>query len=658
MSGTLTRQRSERPVAPVPRGPQWPPPSWGPAAQELWERLSLAMTRARSGRRLSAMLAAFLVLTLLMGWRLVSVQVLHAAEYRGLAARQTQREITLPARRGLLYARGGEPLAMSLESATIYANPRVYRRNDIDPSFIAAKLAPLVDRPLMDVMRALTRDSAFAYVARQVPRAVGSQIAELKLPGIGVLDEPRRVYPSNGLAAQTIGFAGVDNTGLSGLEAAYEKVLAGKPGKLSLERAPGGLTIDMGAREVLPPVAGTDLVLTLDREIQYATERALLEAVAQHGAVGGSAVVLDARTGEILAMASAPTFDPAHINDSDDYARRNRVVTDVFEPGSVNKVITAAAALEGGFVRPDEVFTVPATFPVAGKRFKDSTPHPTKPMTFAQIIEESSNVGTIQVALRLGKERLYKAVRAFGYGERTGLAFPGESAGLLWPTSEWSGTSLPTIAIGQGVSATLLQVAQVFGVIASGGEWVEPLLVRGEVSPDGALLPGEIPKRRRVISRETATQVAAMLARVIDGEHGTGKRAAVPGYRVAGKTGTAQKPSTTRRGYEEGKYIASFAGFAPADDPRLVAAVMLDEPDTIYGGVSAAPVFSEVMAFALGHRRIPPSDPRAAARAARPATVPAAATPARPGGDAGPGPSSGPSPGPSPGASSGAKPRD
>lgn len=628
MSGqpTLIRARP-RPAAPPPRRPaapsgQWPPPSWGPAARETYERLCAALRRARSRRRLSAMLAIYLVLTLLMSWRLVSIQVLQAEEYQGLAARQTHRELELPARRGRLYARDGEPLAMSLEAATVYANPRVYQRNDIDPSFVAATLAPLVDRPLLDVMAALTKDTGFSYVARQIPREVGEQIAALGLPGIEIIGEPRRVYPSDGLAAQTIGFAGVDNTGLAGLEAQYESVLAGKAGRIWLERAPRGLTIDMASREVEPAVAGTDLVLTLDREIQHATEQALAAAVDRHGALGGSAVVVDARSGEVLAMASAPTYDPARIGEADEYAQRNRVVTDVFEPGSVNKVITAAAALEAGLVRPDEVFTVPSTFPVSGKRFKDSSPHETKPMTFTQIMEESSNVGTIQVALRLGEERMYTALRAFGYGERTGLGFPGESAGLLWPTEEWSGTSLPTIAIGQGVSATLLQVAQVFGVIAGGGEWVEPVLVRGEVGPDGTLRRAEVPKRRRVVSRETAAKVAAMLSGVVEGEHGTGKRAAVPGYRVAGKTGTAQKPSRTQRGYETGAYIASFAGFAPADNPRLVAAVMLDEPDTVYGGVAAAPVFSEIMGFALGHRRIPPSDARAAAAAAEPAPAP------------------------------------
>lgn len=623
--GTLTRARPARARSATtdPRLPRWPSASWSPGVQEAYWRLSDALTRSRSTRRLSMMLAGYLILTLLMSWRLVSIQVLDASEYRGLAERQIQREITLPGQRGRLYARGGEPLAMTLNSSTIYANPRDYVRNNIDPSFIAATLAPLVDRPLLEVMNALTRDTGFSYVARQIPRDVGKQIADLKLPGIGVLEEPRRVYPSDGLAAQTVGFAGLDHTGLAGLEAQYESVLAGTPGVMRLERAPGGLTIDQVSRHVEPPVAGTDLVLTLDRAIQYQTEQALGAAVQRHGAVGGSAVVLDARNGEILAMASAPTFHPERIAEAEEGVRRNRAVTDVFEPGSVNKVITAAAALEAGLVRPDEVFTVPDTYLYGGKRFKDSSPHPTKAMTFSDIMAESSNVGTIQVADRLGEKRMYAALRGFGYGSRTGLGFPGESAGLLWPTDKWSGTSLPTIAIGQGVSATLIQVAQVFGVIANGGEWVEPLLVRGEVGPDGRRVAGEIPKRRRVVSERVAAQVADMLVGVVDGEHGTGSLAAVPGYKVAGKTGTAQKPSLTQRGYAPGKFIASFVGFAPADNPRLVVAVMLDEPDVIYGGVVAAPVFAEIMGFSLGHRRIPPSDRQAAAQAARPANLPA-----------------------------------
>jgi cell division protein FtsI (penicillin-binding protein 3) len=569
--------------------------------------LGPALQRARAGRRLSLLLIAYLVLTLFMGWRLVSVQVVDAAEYRSLAQRQTMRDMELPALRGKLYDRAGQPLAMSLVSATVYANPRQLREGDVAPAAVAGQLAPLLDRPAGELAELLGRDSTFVYLGRQLPRQVGEQIMELRLPGVGVLEEPKRTYPSDGLAAQVVGFAGIDHTGLSGLEAHFDDVLAGEPGRVRLERAPGGLTISAAPREVEPPVPGGDLVLTLDRQIQHVTEQALLEAVEEFDAKGGSAVVLDVESGEILAMASVPGYSSATVGSADPYARRNRSVTDVFEPGSVNKVITTAAALEEGLVTPSRTFTVADHMVLAGKRFKDAHPHETKPMTVADIMVESSNVGTIQIAQELGEQGLYDYLRKFGYGSLTGVGFPGESAGLLWPTDSWSGTSLPTIAIGQGVSATLLQVANVYGVIANDGRWTAPSLVRGTVAEDGRLRPVAPPDQRRVVSETTAAQVREMLGQVVYNDAGTGKLAAVPGYTVAGKTGTAQKPSETSRGYEPGAYIGSFAGYAPAERPALVAAVIIDEPTPIYGGLTAAPVFREIMQFALAHQRIEPT---------------------------------------------------
>jgi cell division protein FtsI (penicillin-binding protein 3) len=582
--------------------------------------LSVALRRARSGRRLSSLLLIYLLVTVLMGWRLVSVQVVSASEYRNLADRQTQREIELPPRRGRLYDRAGEPLAMSLTAATVYANPRSITEGEVDPASVASALAPILDRSAEELTETLSRDVTFAYLGRQLPRAVGDRIKELKLPGIGVLDEPTRTYPSPGLAAQVVGFAGVDNEGLAGLELGYEDVLVGEPGTLRLERAPGGLTITGAPREVEPPRAGTDLVLTIDRQIQWAAEQALSDAVERYDALGGSAVVIEVGTNEILAMASAPSFDPYDIASSDDYARRNRVVTDIFEPGSVSKVITAAAALEDGIVGAEETFTVADHIYVGPKRFKDSSPHPTEQMSFSEIMGQSSNVGTIQIAQRVGEDRLYDYLRKFGFGRPTGLGFPGETAGLLPEVEDWWVTSLPTLSIGQGVSATLLQVAGVFEVVAAGGEWRAPTLVRGTVDSDGRLSPAEPPERERIISEETATTLAEMLAGVVT--EGTGGLAAVPGYSVAGKTGTAQKPSLTSRGYEPGAYIGNFAGFAPADDPKLVVAVMLDEPTPFYGGLSAAPVFSEIMGFALAHERIAPTEPGEVAT-----TVPVAEAP-------------------------------
>lgn len=564
------------------------------------------MARARPGRRLTILLAAYVVLTLAIGIRLINVQVLNSEDYALLAERQTQRQIDLPANRGKLYDREGQPLALSLAAATIYANPPILREEGVDPADLAAQLAPLLDHTPERLVELLTRDAAFSYLGRQLPRQVGEQIQAMALTGIGVLTEPTRSYPAGGLAAPLVGFAGIDNIGLSGLEAQHDEVLAGVPGALRMEAAPGGLTISAAPREVQPAITGSDLVLTIDRQIQHAAEDALARAVAEHDAKGGSAVVLDVDTGEILAMANAPEFLPEAIGRSTPYQRSNRAVTDVYEPGSVSKIITAAAALEEGVVGLHEVFTVPDHYQVGSKRFSDSSVHEPWAATLSDIIGRSSNIGTIKIAERVGEQRLYEYLRAFGYAETTGLGFPGEAAGLLPHVDRWWSTSLPTIAIGQGVSTTLLQVAGVLEVVASGGERVTPSILRGTVGADGRLQPVDPGERERVISPETAAALRDMLVGAVEGDHATGSLAAVPGYSVAGKTGTAQKPSQTSRGYEDGMYVASFAGFAPAEDPAIVVAVMIDEPmGEFYGGVVAGPAFAEIAEFALGHRRVP-----------------------------------------------------
>lgn len=571
------------------------------------------MKRASSGRRLRVLLGCYLIVSLVIGYRLVTIQVIDAEQFRGLAARQSQREIELPAGRGRLYDRAGEPLAMSLAAATIYANPRQLAEHPtLTPQTVAVQLADAIDRPIDELAEQLSKDAGFVYLGRQLPREVGEQVEAMRLPGVGVLSETRRVYPSNGLAAQVVGFAGVDGKGLSGLEMSMDPLLAGRPGAVRMERAPRGLEISSSPRQVQPPRPGVDVVLTLDREIQAMTERTLSDAVKGYNAQGGSAVVLDARTGEILAMASMPTFHPDRIADAKMAARRNRSVTDIFEPGSVNKVVTASAAMELGLVTPKSKFQVPGGYRVGPKTFSDSHA-PMKPrMTVREIIESSSNIGTIKIAQRLGNKRLYSYLRKFGYGEKSGLNFPAESAGLLPHPAMWSATSLPTISIGQGVSATLLQVSRVFATVANGGEMVEPTLVRGRVGDDGKVLPLDAPQRRRVISPQTARQMAKMLRGVVHAAHGTCDACKVPGYDVGGKTGTAQKPSETSRGYEAGAYVGSFVGFAPVDDPELVVGVTLDEPRPVYyGGLTAGPTFQKIMKFSLSHRRIPPTRPQA-----------------------------------------------
>jgi cell division protein FtsI (penicillin-binding protein 3) len=570
-------------------------------------------------RRITLLLAVYLLVFAAVGSRLVTVQVVRAEEYAALGQQQRARTVDLPARRGRMYDRDGDVLATSVDAATIYADPRAYRpekRKDGvlppagDADRVARTLAPLLGAEPAELEQRLRRDRHFVYLARQVDHDIGRRIAELGLPGIGVLTEPKRVYPGGPLAGQVLGFTGTDGEGLAGLELQYDGLLGGEPGRLVLERAPGGLAIPTGHRELAPPTAGTDLVLTLDREIQHVAEARTAATVEAHDAVGASVVVLEVGTGDVLAMASTPDFDPNRFEGSDAAARRNRAVTDVFEPGSVQKAVTAAAAVEEGIAGPDTTYTVADRLKVGWKTFSDAHRHPTEEYTLGRIVEESSNVGTILLAQQLGDQRLARYLERFGYGQRLGVGFPGEAAGAVLPVDQWSDTSLPTIAIGQGVAVTLLQAAHVYATLAGDGVATQPRLVRGTVGEDGRLTPTSPPATHRVITADTARKVRDMLTAVVSGERGTGARAAVPGYTVAGKTGTARKPREGARGYS-GEYIASFVGFAPADDPRLVVAVMVDEPTPIFGGWVAAPLFAEVMSFALAHRRVPPTDPAA-----------------------------------------------
>ncbi|MFN2557753.1 MAG: peptidoglycan D,D-transpeptidase FtsI family protein [Nitriliruptorales bacterium] len=580
-------------------------------------RLSGAPTRGLSAGRMLALLVAYLLVFVAVGYRLVTVQVVRASDYAAIGQQQRERTIDLHARRGRIYDRDGDVLATSVDAATIYADPRAYRpvvRDGVavppagDAREVAKSIASVLGLSAASIEARLHKDAHFVYVARQVDRELGERIRRRSLPGIGILTEPTRVNPAGPLAAQVLGFTGIDGEGLAGIELQYDYLLSGKPGKLALERAPGGLSIASADRELVPPVPGSDIVLTLDREIQHVAERAASAALERTGGKGVSVVVVEVGTGEVAAMASAPGFDPNQVETAEAARQRNRAVTDMFEPGSVQKAVTAAAALEEGLVRPDTVYSVGNRIRVGPKTFAEAHKHPTKPMTLRQIIEESSNVGTIQLALQIGDERLARYLTAFGYGRPLGLGFPGESSGSFPPLEDWSGTSLPTIAIGQGVAVTLLQAAHVYATLANDGVAVQPRLVRGTVGDDGQLVQAPPSATRRVVSAETARKIREMLVGVVNGERGTGKLAAVPGYAVGGKTGTARKPLEGARGYS-GQYVASFVGLAPIEAPRFVVAVMLDEPTPIYGGLVAAPVFSEVMSFALAHRRVPPSDP-------------------------------------------------
>ena len=397
---------------------------------------------------------------------------------------------------------------------------------------------------------------------------------------------------------------GVDGTGLAGLELEYQTLLAGTPGREVIEEDPSGIVIPQGANDDQPSVPGDDLILTLDREIQYRAQVALAGAVRANHAKGGTVIVMDPHTGDILAMATYPWFDPNNFAKSNLDDVTNRAVTDVYEPGSVNKVITASAAIEEGVLRLNQRFKVSDSIDLYGSVFHDSHAHQPEQMTLGDIIAYSSNVGVIGVAQRLGQSRFSSYLHRFGLAKTTGSGFPGESAGLLPPVSRWSGASMATIPIGQGVAVTTLQMAAVYGTIANGGVWVQPRFVRATVGPGGQVMDAPASDSHRVVSTRTAQIVTRMLAYAVD--VGTGTQAQLPGYWVAGKTGTARKVLPNGSGYSN-KYVASFIGFAPASAPELVVAAVLDEPVTEFGGIAAAPLFQEVMRFALARERIPPA---------------------------------------------------
>jgi cell division protein FtsI (penicillin-binding protein 3) len=544
---------------------------------------------------------AFLVVAVLafgaLGGRLAFLQASPPAEYRAYGERQLVHEIALPAARGAIFDRNGRELALSVRQSTVWANPRQVT----DPAGQAATLAPMLGVDAAVLQERLSKDAAFVYLARTVPDAVAAQVEDLALPGVHLIEEPKRFTPASELAAPVLGKVGTDNEGLSGIELQFEETLAGTPGRQTVEQTPAGQPYD-GVRQRTPAVRGDDLVLTLDRSLQFETERALANEITIAGARGGVAIVMDTKSGEVLALANL-SANPDGVGPPVP-AEKNLAVTNVYEPGSVNKLITIAGAMEEGLVRADTKLAVQGTIKVADHVFKEHDPHPTVDWSVTDIMANSSNVGSIMIGQQLGKERLDSYLRAFGFGQRTGLGFPGESRGIMLDPAKWSGTSLPTIAIGQGIAVSAMQMLAAYNTVANGGEYVAPKLVKATVDARGQSHPTEPSVRRRVISAATAKQVTGMLVEVV--RVGTGTNAAIDGYTVAGKTGTARKPLENARGYKAGAYVSSFAGFVPAEKPALTSIVMLDEPTPIYGGLVAAPVFAEVNRYGLRQFRIPP----------------------------------------------------
>jgi cell division protein FtsI (penicillin-binding protein 3) len=553
--------------------------------------------------RLVALLAVMTLALVAIVVRLGVLAVGQAGHMKDRAADQRLRTFVLPADRGEILDANGRRLALSMPAADVYADPRYV----IDPWDTATQLAPILDQHVGALVEELSTDTTFVYLDRQVAPDVTERIADLALPGIGFLDVTERFYPAGPVGGQVVGFVGVDGEGLAGLELQYQDLLAGTPGRRTVEIGRDGQPIASGVFDERPPVSGWSIVTTIDRDLQFQVQALLEEAVQQQRAKGGTVVVLEPGTGDVLAMASYPWFDPNALGEAAPGTIRNRAITDAYEPGSTNKVITAAAALEERALPLDRLLSVPWTMRVGDFTIHDAESHTLQQMMLGDVIARSSNIGAVQVANEVGSNDMAAYLARFGLGSETGIGFPGESSGITVPFYNWDEVILATTAYGQGITATPLQMASVFATIANDGRWVRPRLVEARIDPEGVRHDAAASPERRVVSRRTSLNVARMLAFAV--EHGTGKNASVPGYQVAGKTGTARIPRHGEPGYLEGQYMASFIGFLPARDPSVVIAAILDRPAQRYGSVAAAPLFQRVARAAIAQLRIEATEP-------------------------------------------------
>lgn len=562
--------------------------------------------KERLNRRVTVLGGLFLLAVLAIAGRAIHLHVFQSQWLSEQAARQIEKTQTIRGKRGVIYDARGREMAISVASTSIAIRPR----RIADPVEAARKLAPVLgmDRERLQ-LRLLSRRTFFWLKRQAAPREV-RDVRSLGIPGLEFVPEPSRFYPNRGLAAQVIGFTGVDGNGLEGLEYAFDKELRGGSRRLNVRKDALGNTFD-AEREVDAATArGNNLLLTIDRTIQFIAEQALKEAVAAAGASSGMAVVMAPDTGAILAMANVPLFNPNAFGRFSRFTWRNRVVTDAFEPGSTMKIFSAAAAIESGGCTPETIF-----FCENGRyQIGDDTVHDTRPhgwLSLRKILKYSSNIGAVKMSEMIGPELLYRTLRDFGFGHRTDIQYPGETSGSLSAPGRWSRIDTGAIAFGHGISVSALQLTAAASAIANDGVLMQPYLVRGITDPTGEPVRTVSPRPSgRVISLETARTVREMMRGVVT-EGGTGERAAVEGYAVCGKTGTAQKLDPETGGYADGAYLASFVGFLPADRPQITILVVIDEP-TIdhYGGVVAAPAFRRIARETLTYLNIPPGSDR------------------------------------------------
>lgn len=550
--------------------------------------------------RLLLILLSFIICFILLLFKLGFLQLIKASHFKKLADKQHLISIEIPAKRGNIYDRNMRELAVSLNMNSVYAIPREIKNK----GRVAEALSPVLKLDKTFLLERLSRDKGFIWLKRQVDDITAYRVKSQKLDYIDMVKEGKRFYPKGKLASHTIGFAGTDNRGLEGLELFFDRYLKGRDGQKIINR-------DAKRREVfhldfrfIPPRDGNSLVLTLDEMIQYFTERELDRLYKETKCKGASVVVMDPNTGEILALANRPTFELNNVTNYSPDARRNRAITDTFEPGSTFKIVTASAALEENIVGLEEKFFCEnGEFRIFNHSLNDHVPYGY--LKFREVIEKSSNIGTVKVAMRLGQERLYRYAKLYGVGLKTNIELPGEVGGFIRAPKFWSKLSITAIPIGQEVTVTTLQLACAISAIANNGIFMKPLIVKRIIDSEGETIKEfKITPLRRVISENTALEMKSILWQVV--EAGTGQKAKLEGYSSAGKTGTAQKvePNGT---YSHSHFVASFLGFAPVEKPRIAIAVVVDEPRPFYyGGTVAAPVFQRIANDSLRYLKVEP----------------------------------------------------
>ncbi|HYC88847.1 MAG TPA: penicillin-binding transpeptidase domain-containing protein [Thermoanaerobaculia bacterium] len=560
-----------------------------------------------SHRRLIQVFAFLAAWGVVVVARLVQVQLVRHDHYVARAQRQQERTLDLNPVRGSILDTRGRVLAESIAAESIYADPQSIS----DPRGVARKLAAVAGLGLTarEIESKLRGSGSFAWIARQLPLETTAEVRKLGLPGIYFIEAHRRTYPRSMLGANVIGYVGVDGDGLAGIEHSFAKYLQGTPGKVTLLKDARKGVYLVGGDGANRPKDGQHVVLTIDSVVQFIAERALKNAVEKYRAEGGSVLVMEPESGDILAMASWPTYDPNRFRDFPPVAWKNRNVQDFYEPGSTFKIITAAAGLEERLVTPSQFLDCAnGEITIGNITIHEHDGHRYGMLSFEDVIVNSSNVGTVRVGLALGQQRMHDWVRRFGFGERTGLPLPGETRGLVRPVQRWTQVSPASISIGQEIGTTPLQIVRAVSAVATGGLLVEPRIVQRVVDEEGhTVYEPPRAKPQRVMSEKTAAVLNEILKNVV--ARGTGEKAALAEHVVAGKTGTAQK-AVGRLGYVDGRYVGSFVGYVPADRPRLAILVVIDEPrGEHYGGTVAAPAFREIAEGALRYLGVPPSLP-------------------------------------------------